>query len=181
MRTFFTNAVCPKCGNFLETSDVEGYGFVCKECNENFYSLETKTPFADFFEINVKITVDKYKKIEEKLKKLVEKYNCYFLGFDDFFNQVDIGWEYIPDANVINLFTEELKNIIESLKEDKELYRLVFYKKSGKDIGSQGHEEFFESKEELDTRCREVFNKKSNFNPTAWVKTKKGYERLLGY
>lgn len=183
MRTFLTNAICPKCGNFLETSDVEGYSFVCKECDENFYSLETKTPFADFFEINLKMTMDKYKKNEEKLKELVEKekYNCVFLGFDEFFNQVDIGWKCIPDSNIINSFTKELKNIIEDSKENTKLYKLVFYKKSGKDIGLQDYKEFFESKEELDIRYKEVFDEKSNLNPTAWLKTKDGYERISGY
>ena len=45
MKTFITSAVCPKCGKLLYTSDVEGYGFVCKECDENFYTMELKLVF----------------------------------------------------------------------------------------------------------------------------------------
>ena len=33
---------CPKCGERLRDSDVEGYTFVCFECDENFYRFETK-------------------------------------------------------------------------------------------------------------------------------------------
>ena len=32
--------LCPKCLRTLEQSDVEGYPFVCKECDENFYTFE---------------------------------------------------------------------------------------------------------------------------------------------
>ena len=37
---FFTNCSCPKCRKPLYLSDVEGYSFVCKNCDENFYSME---------------------------------------------------------------------------------------------------------------------------------------------
>lgn len=33
---------CPRCGNALAPSDVEGYAFVCYECDENFYKIEIK-------------------------------------------------------------------------------------------------------------------------------------------
>lgn len=178
MRTFLTNAICPKCGNFLKTSDIEGYGFVCDDCDENFYSIETNVPFDDYFEISVKMTADKYKKHKEKLRELVEKYDCDFLGFDEFFSQLDnIGWKNIPNSDVINSFVKDLKNIIQ----DKKLYQLVFYKKSGKDKGARDHKEFFATKEEADARYKEVFEKNSEFNPTVWIKTKFEYKRLSGY
>lgn len=31
---------CPKCGRRLEPSDVDGYKFVCYDCDENFYGFE---------------------------------------------------------------------------------------------------------------------------------------------
>ena len=31
---------CPKCGKPLSVSDVEGYPFVCRGCDENFYQFE---------------------------------------------------------------------------------------------------------------------------------------------
>ena len=114
MRTFLTNAICPKCGNFLKTSDIEGYGFVCDDCDENFYSIETNVPFDDYFEISVKMTADKYKKHEEKLRELVEKYDCDFLGFDEFFSQlqqenprfIKVFEEYLDDltTGINNLY-----------------------------------------------------------------------------
>lgn len=34
-------AVCPRCGKALEKeTEVDGYPFVCTECDENFYSIE---------------------------------------------------------------------------------------------------------------------------------------------
>lgn len=32
---------CPKCKRELSPSDVDGYEFVCRHCDENFYSFET--------------------------------------------------------------------------------------------------------------------------------------------
>lgn len=32
---------CPKCGNLLHPSDVVGYTYVCYQCDENFYEIET--------------------------------------------------------------------------------------------------------------------------------------------
>ena len=40
MKTYGTSARCPKCGKQLYTSDIDGYSFVCKECDENFYTME---------------------------------------------------------------------------------------------------------------------------------------------
>ena len=37
---------CPKCGRKLEPSDVEGYEFVCFNCDENFYSFEAVERFS---------------------------------------------------------------------------------------------------------------------------------------
>ena len=44
---------CPKCGRKLEPSDVDGYKFVCFNCDENFYSFEAvegpkPVTFSDF-------------------------------------------------------------------------------------------------------------------------------------
>lgn len=35
-----TGFKCPKCGQQLKPSDVDGYEFVCVECDENFYKFE---------------------------------------------------------------------------------------------------------------------------------------------
>ncbi len=37
-----TDAVCPHCGRLLFYSDIEGYEYMCTECDENFYECEVK-------------------------------------------------------------------------------------------------------------------------------------------
>lgn len=39
-RTYNTSAICPKCGRELRTSDINGYSFVCEDCDENFFTIE---------------------------------------------------------------------------------------------------------------------------------------------
>ena len=40
--TCLTDVECPKCGRLLFYSDVEGYEYVCTECDENFYGIEVE-------------------------------------------------------------------------------------------------------------------------------------------
>lgn len=42
--SYKTNVLCPRCGKKLYTTDIAGYVFVCKECNENFYGIEAQIP-----------------------------------------------------------------------------------------------------------------------------------------
>lgn len=42
VETCTTDKECPKCGRPLFYSDVEGYEYVCTECDENFYESEVK-------------------------------------------------------------------------------------------------------------------------------------------
>lgn len=32
---------CPRCGKLLKPSDIDGYDYVCYDCDENFYLIET--------------------------------------------------------------------------------------------------------------------------------------------
>lgn len=63
------------------------------------------------------------------------------------------------------------------------MYKLRIYKKYGIDKGNLDHEEFFESKEEMDKRYNELFVYSDYIlNPTAWKKKNKEYwKRLAGY
>lgn len=36
------HAICPKCGQKMQKSDLEEYAFLCHECDENFYSIEVR-------------------------------------------------------------------------------------------------------------------------------------------
>lgn len=42
-----TFALCPRCGKPLWTSDIDGYKYVCFDCNENFYGIEVKERQTD--------------------------------------------------------------------------------------------------------------------------------------
>ena len=37
-----TNIICPHCGKELFKSDLPDYDYVCENCDENFYTIETK-------------------------------------------------------------------------------------------------------------------------------------------
>lgn len=37
-----THAICPRCGNVMVKSDLEGYQYLCENCDENFYGFEVK-------------------------------------------------------------------------------------------------------------------------------------------
>jgi len=42
-----TSELCPRCGKPLWTSDVEGYKYVCFDCDENFYGIEVEESKTD--------------------------------------------------------------------------------------------------------------------------------------
>lgn len=45
------NRTCPKCGGQLYYTDVEGYEYVCPDCNENFYGYEAVVD--DYYTVTV--------------------------------------------------------------------------------------------------------------------------------
>ena len=124
MKTYITSARCPKCGKELHTSDVEGYGFVCKECDENFYTIEIKNCSADFqnkttrkgeqlWKISIPITIEDWKKKLSQWKDISEKYSCDFLGYDDVVSVVDIGWaNSFPESDILNRFVKEIEKFM---------------------------------------------------------------------
>lgn len=58
LKTYKTNLQCPRCGKPLETSDIREYAFVCKDCDENFYSCELEQP--DQFQIIVPMSKNSF-------------------------------------------------------------------------------------------------------------------------
>lgn len=97
-KTFKTNAICPRCGKALYTTDIYGYDFTCKECNENFYSFEIKKVGSEILEISIPMTVEIYEANLIKLQEIAEVYDCNFLGFDDTCDTMDIGWDVYKNA-----------------------------------------------------------------------------------
>lgn len=121
-KVFRTNAVCPKCGKHLYTTDVYGYSFTCKECDENFYSFEVKEVDSEILEISIPMTVETYEKNLEKLGDIADVYDCDFLGFDDTCDIMDIGWDvyketelpsYFPDSVVLYEVAKQLGRLFD--------------------------------------------------------------------
>lgn len=105
-----TSARCPKCGKQLFTSDVEGYAFVCKECDENFYMMEVTNSMADLWEINIPMLPETFKEKLSCLKEISNKYNCDFIGYDPTAKLLDVGWENgFPESEVLNEIVKKIK------------------------------------------------------------------------
>ena len=62
------------------------------------------------------------------------------------------------------------------------MYKLRIYKLSGSDKGNLDHEELSDTKEQMDKRYDELFNRNLySLNPTAWKQVDGGWKRLEGY
>lgn len=65
---------------------------------------------------------------------------------------------------------------------DENEFKLRIYKKSGVEKGNLDREEFFVTKEQMDTRYNELFVYDDySLNPTAYQKVKNEWTRLAGY
>lgn len=113
VKSLLTNACCPKCGQQLKTSDIKGYGFLCENCDENFYTIEVKVPHGELSTISIKMSSEQFTKLLHELNNLCSKYGCSFLGHDDEMDYTDFGWEDgFPESQIMNDFTEELESLI---------------------------------------------------------------------
>ena len=62
------------------------------------------------------------------------------------------------------------------------MYKLRIYKLSCVDKGNLDHEEFFDTKEQMDKRYDELFQSELyGLNPTAWKEIDGKWKRLEGY
>ena len=62
------------------------------------------------------------------------------------------------------------------------MYKLRIYKLSGENKGNLDHEEFFDTKEQMDKRYDELFKRELySLNPTAWKQIDDKWKRLEGY
>ena len=62
------------------------------------------------------------------------------------------------------------------------MYKLRIYKLSGANKGSLDHEEFFDTKEQMDKRYEELFNRNLySLNPTVWEQIDGEWKRLEEY
>lgn len=117
METYLTSGKCPRCGKQLKTSDIEGYAFVCEDCDENFYTIEVNENLSDLYEVNIKMTTEEFENKKEDLIKISEKYKCTFLGHDEECQLVDFGWEKgFPDSDTLNDFVKDIQKLFNQLK-----------------------------------------------------------------
>lgn len=62
------------------------------------------------------------------------------------------------------------------------MYKLRIYKLSGANKGNLDHEEFFDTKEQMDKRYEELFKKDLySLNPTVWEQIDGEWKRLEEY
>ena len=62
------------------------------------------------------------------------------------------------------------------------MYKLRIYKLAGADKGNLDHEEFFSTREEMETRYNELFVYENySLNPTAWENIDVEWKRLEGF
>lgn len=62
------------------------------------------------------------------------------------------------------------------------MYKLRIYKLSGANKGNLDHEEFFDTKEQMDKRYEELFKKDLySLNPTTWKQVNSEWKRLEEY
>lgn len=127
MRLFRTNAVCPRCGKHLYTTDVYGYSFTCNYCDENFYSIEVRKVDSETLIISIPMSAESYKENQRKLENIFKIYDCDFLGFNYLCNTMDIGWDLFkipekdrvfPDSNVMYGIAKMLDKEFASCKPD---------------------------------------------------------------
>ena len=118
MLEIHTSASCNLCHKYV---DYHKGNFLCPHC-KNLMRIspdDIKFNLSDLYELNIPYTSNKFDNRLEKLRKLCDKYNIDFLGFDPFeqtknnhdnyIGMLDIGWE--------NGFPENLPKIIKELKQ----------------------------------------------------------------
>lgn len=112
--TYLTNCVCPRCGSYLYSSDIDEYPFLCKECDENFYGMEvTSTPSKSYSEVTLHgISKSIFEENREKLHTATDNAKANFLGYDETACCIDVGWSDIPDAEQMQTITSVFDEIM---------------------------------------------------------------------
>lgn len=118
---FSTSIVCPHCGmaNNMYVSDNKEYAYQCKNCDEDFYSIECTDTVSDLYEITLNHqTVDWFEKNRKKLHDIFGKYNISFMGVDDTNETetfIDFGWVNAPNSDTVQNFTDDILGLLPEL------------------------------------------------------------------
>lgn len=114
-RRFYATGFCPKCGHGFAfyTSKDETNAFYCGDCNSYCNVEDVKKMNSDLCEITATITKHSYEKLSAEFLELSDKYDCCFLGFDEWANMLDFGWEKYPETNKLISFYKELNELLD--------------------------------------------------------------------
>lgn len=110
MKPFKTNAICPKCGKLLHTTDIPEYAFVCLECDENFYSIEVQDYSGERFEVSAECTETMFYQNLEAFQKLKPEPD--FIGYDTEEHLADFGFSRILTSKEIIPLVQILENLL---------------------------------------------------------------------
>lgn len=110
MKPFKTNAICPKCGKLLHTTDIPEYAFVCLECDENFYSIEVQDYSGERFEVSAECTETMFSQNLETFQKLKPEPD--FIGYDTEEHLADFGFSRILTSKEIIPLVQTLENLL---------------------------------------------------------------------
>ena len=111
-KTFLTNVRCPQCGKKLVTSDLEDYSFLCKDCDENFYSIEVSKS-KDKFIIYVPMFKEKFLDNFDnmKIQNIIEKYQAKSFAYNYQTNKLEIVFDEILETNDMINISKDLNNL----------------------------------------------------------------------
>lgn len=103
-RKYTLNVKCPKCKEWMLLSPVTDYSLYCENCDEDFYGIEIKEIYGDWFEVSIDMSIEEYKLMLDSIKEYFE--DACFIGYDEMMGVCDIGFDNVPDC-------ERVKNIID--------------------------------------------------------------------
>lgn len=125
---FSASVRCPKCKKamHMRVSDIPEYAYQCIECDKDFYSFECPETVSDcsdgngnyisLWEITLRNKdTEWYTANKNILNQICDKYDVYFMGCDDCDKEavlIDFGWKELPNAEVIQNFTDEVIKLL---------------------------------------------------------------------
>lgn len=114
MNTYKTTAICPVCEHILYTSDIENnYSFVCKHCDQNFYTMEIKH-WADNNrkEIIIPTNAEIVERHELLLRSIADKYRCHMI-YNGITEEITAEWETnFPDCANLLSFVQQMESAL---------------------------------------------------------------------
>ena len=111
-KLFLTNEKCPRCGKQLVTSDLDGYSFLCKDCDENFYSMEVAKPqnkFVIYIPIFEKKFLDNLNNM--KIQNIIEKYQAKSFAYNSQTNKLEITFDEMLGTNEMTNISKDLNDL----------------------------------------------------------------------